>query len=160
MLDKQIAGIVGKCAVVLSVAVAMATFAPDSAAAQNGEQLFATRCAACHQADASGIPGMFPPLAESELVNGDPGRVVKIVLHGLEGDVEVKGETYNGVMPPWGAALNDAEIAAVVTYARSHFGNKSAAVTAPQVAKIRAATASRKKPWTIKELSMSAAPQK
>lgn len=144
----------------LAAALALAALAPGTASAQNGEQLFTTRCAACHQADASGLPGMFPPLSQSELVNGDPGRVIKIVLHGLEGDVEVKGETYNGVMPPWGAALNDAEVAALLTYVRSHFGNKSSAVTAPQVAKIRAANASRKKPWTIKELAISAAPQK
>jgi mono/diheme cytochrome c family protein len=103
---------------------------------------------------------MFPPLAGSEWVNGDPGRAIKILLHGLEGDVEVKGETFNGVMPPWGAAMSDAEIAAVLTYVRSSFGNKSEAVTAPQVAKLRAATASRKTPWTVKELSLSAAPQK
>lgn len=160
MQEMQNAGVAGKWIVGLCAALALAVFAPAAASAQSGEQIFATRCAACHQADATGIPNMFPPLAGSELVNGDPGRVIKIILHGLEGDVEVKGETYNGVMPPWGAAMNDAEIAAVVTYLRSHFGNKSAAVTAPQVARIRAATKSRTKPWTIKELAISAAPVK
>lgn len=160
MLEKQTARIRTKWFVGLCAALAIAALAPTTASAQSGEQIFGTRCAACHQADASGIPNMFPPLAQSEIVNGDPGRVIRIILHGLEGDVEVKGETYNGVMPPWGAAMNDAEIASLLTYVRSHFGNKSAAVTAPQVAKIRAATASRKTPWTMKELAISAAPQK
>ena len=160
MLEKQTTIPGGKWITALCAALAVAAVAPRSAAAQSGEQIYTTRCAACHQADANGLPNMFPPLAGSEWVNGDAGRAIKILLHGLEGDVEVKGETFNGVMPPWGAAMSDSEIAAVLTYVRSHFGNKSDAVTAAQVAKLRAATASRKTPWTVKELSLSAAPQK
>ena len=160
MQDKQNVGAAGKWLVGLCAALALVVAVPGAASAQSGEQLFSTRCAACHQADGNGIPNMFPPLAGSEVVNGDPGRVIKIVLHGLEGDVEVKGETYNGVMPPWGAAMNDAEIGALLTYVRSHFGNKSAAVSATQVARVRAANKSRTKPWTMKELAISAAPQK
>lgn len=130
---------------------------PRAAAAQDGGQIFTTRCAACHQADGTGVGDMFPPLAGSEWVTGDPGRAIRIVLHGLQDEVQVKGETYSGVMPAWGAALNDAEIAAVLTYARSHFGNKAGPVSASEVAKVRAASASRKTPWTVKELVLATA---
>lgn len=160
MLYNQTAKSRGTWVAGICAAIAVAALAPSTAAAQSGEQLYTTRCAACHQADASGVPDMFPPLAGSEWVNGDPGRSIKIILHGMEGEVEVKGETYSGVMPPWGAALNDAEVAALLTYVRSHFGNKSGPVTAAQVAKVRAENASRKKPWTVKELSLAAAPKK
>ena len=140
--------------------LALALALPRAAAAQSGEQIYATRCAACHQADGSGVPDMFPPLAGSAWVVGDPARPIRIVLQGLEGDVEVKGETYNGTMPPWGAALNDGEVAALLTYVRSHFGNKSGPVTAAQVTAVRAATKTRTKPWTVKELVVASAPKK
>jgi mono/diheme cytochrome c family protein len=141
----------------LAVVAVLALALPSAGAAQDGGQIFTTRCAACHQADGSGIPDMFPPLAGSEWLNGDPGRPIRILLHGLEGEVQVKGETYSGTMPAWGGALNDAEIAAVLTYARSHLGNKAGPVTAEEVAKLRAATASRKTPWTAKDLALAGA---
>jgi mono/diheme cytochrome c family protein len=141
----------------LAVVAVLSLARPSAGAAQDGQQIFTTRCAACHQADGSGIPGMFPPLAGSEWMTGDSGRPIRILLHGLEGETEVKGEVYSGMMPAWGGALSDAEIAAVLTYARSHLGNDAGPVTAAEVAKIRAATASRKTPWTAKELSLDAA---
>ena len=73
----------------------------------------------------------------------DPARLARLVLHGLTGPVTVAGATFNGAMPAWGDQLTDAEIAAVLTYVRSHFDNQSPAVSATLVAAERAATASR-----------------
>lgn len=119
----------------------------------DGKVVYSTTCAACHQATGEGVEGTYPPLAGSEIVNGDEAKVVRIVLHGLTGPVEVAGETYSGMMPPWGGVLKDPELAAVLTYVRSAWGNKAAPVTVSKVAAIRAATASRTTPWTIAELA-------
>ena len=118
----------------------------------DGKVVFSTTCAACHQATGEGVEGTYPPLAASELVNGDEAKVIRIVLHGLTGPVEVAGETYSGMMPPWGGVLKDADIAAVLTYVRSTWGNKAAPITPAKVAAIRAATTSRTTPWTAAEL--------
>ena len=119
----------------------------------DGKVVYSTTCAACHQATGEGVEGTYPPLAGSEIVNGDEAKVVRIVLHGLTGPVEVAGETYSGMMPPWGGVLKDPELAAVLTYVRSAWGNKAAPVTVSTVAAIRAATASRTTPWTAAELA-------
>ena len=119
----------------------------------DGKVVYSTTCAACHQATGEGVEGTYPPLAGSEIVNGDEAKVIRIVLHGLTGPVEVAGETYSGMMPPWGGVLKDPELAAVLTYVRSAWGNKAAPVTVSKVAAIRAATASRTTPWTAAELA-------
>jgi mono/diheme cytochrome c family protein len=116
-----------------------------------GAHIFSTKCAACHQAQGEGTD-RYPPLAGSEWVNGAESRVVRIILHGLIGDVEVQGQVYNGAMPGWGGALSDADIAAVATYIRSSFGNQSLPITAATVAQARAAHAGRTTPWTVPEL--------
>jgi mono/diheme cytochrome c family protein len=119
----------------------------------DGAVVFSGHCAACHQATGLGLPGVFPPLAGSEWVNGDPARLARLVLRGLTGPVTVAGATFNGAMPAWADQLKDAEVAAVLTYVRSHFGNSAAAVAADVVATARAATASRTAPWTAAELA-------
>jgi mono/diheme cytochrome c family protein len=126
---------------------------PLHAQGADGKQVYSTTCAACHQATGEGIEGTYPPLAGSGWVNGDDAKVVRIVLNGVSGPLEVAGETYSGMMPAWGPVLKDDDIAAVLTYVRSSFGNKAAPITAATVAKIRAATASRSTPWTASELA-------
>ena len=101
----------------------------------DGAKVYAT-CSACHQPTGAGIPGAFPPLAESEWVNGPVENLIRIQLRGLMGPITVKGTTYNSVMPP-NATMSDDQIAAVLTYVRSNFGNKSSAVTADQVKALR-----------------------
>jgi mono/diheme cytochrome c family protein len=118
----------------------------------DGKQVFSTTCAACHQVTGEGVPGVYPPLAGSEWVTGDDAKLVRILLHGVTGPIEVAGETFNSMMPPWGATLKDADIAAVLTYVRSTWGNKGAPISAARVASIRAATTSRTTPWTVAEL--------
>ena len=121
--------------------------AGGGAPAVDGAAIFSTRCAACHQAAGAGLPGVFPPLAGSNWVNGRDTTVIQIVLHGIQGSLTVNGVTYNGAMPTFGAQLSDAEIAAVLTHVRSHWGNTAGAVGAQQVTAQRAATAQRNEPW-------------
>ena len=84
-----------------------------------------------------GMAGAFPPLAGNPVVVGDPAKIVAIVKNGLTGKVVVKGASYNGQMPPWGKTLSNADIAAVITFARSSWGNKGSAVTEAQVAAVK-----------------------
>lgn len=117
----------------------------------DGAQLYAQQCVACHQATGEGLAGAFPPLAGSEWVTGEADVPVKILLAGLGGPIEVKGATYNGAMPAFGAVFNDEEIAAVVTHIRTSFGNEAGEVTTEQVASIREEIGSRGT-WTASEL--------
>jgi len=132
---------------------ASATVAAGKEQLPDGKQVFSTTCAACHQATGEGVPGVYPPLAGSEWVNGEDAKVIRILLHGVTGPIEVAGETFNSMMPPWGGTLKDADIAAVLTYVRSQWGNKGAPITAAKVASIRAATSTRTTPWTAAELA-------
>ena len=102
-----------------------------------GKKVYDTVCLACHMRNGSGVPGMHPPITESELVNGDPNALIKIVLNGLKGEMEIKGEVYNSEMPPQ-AHLTDQQIADVLTFVRGSFGNTSGAITPEQVAEVRA----------------------
>lgn len=121
--------------------------------AQDGGQLYTLYCSACHGADGKGAAnGTFPPLAMSPWVADEADRAVKIVLHGLNGPVTVLGKSYNLEMPPQGAAMLDDQIAAVLTYVRSTWGNKATPVGAEQVKKIRADTSSRSNHWSAPEL--------
>ncbi len=125
---------------------AAAFAAPAANAAVDGAQVFTGKCAACHQATGAGLAGVFPPLAASPWVTGSEARLVQILLHGIQGDLDVLGTTYNGLMPPW-KTLSDAEIAAVATYVRGAFGNSAGRVSAAVVARERGATSSRTTPW-------------
>jgi mono/diheme cytochrome c family protein len=86
-------------------------------------------------------------LAGSPFVLGDPAVAAQIVLHGLTSPVTVLGATYNGAMPPFGDQLNDAEIAAVLTYVRSQWGNNAPALDQNFVAAARKRSAARKESW-------------
>ena len=126
---------------------------PCAVLAENGKQLYTTYCSACHAADGKGATkGTFPPLAASEWITGKPDRAIQTVLHGMTGEVEVLGKTYNLVMPPQGAVLDDQQIASILTYVRSSWGNKESTVTPIQVATARKASAKRNAPWTAPEL--------
>ncbi len=99
-------------------------------------------CITCHQIDGQGLPAaQFPSIAKSPWVNGDPRRLIRIVLHGLMGPIDVNGTKYPGQVPMTAfKGLSDQEIAGVATYVRNSFGNKGTAVTPAQVAAERAAT--------------------
>lgn len=127
----------------------------DAPAGLSGEQLF-TQCSVCHEQTGLGLAGVYPPLAGSDIVNGPPSTLIRIVLGGLEGPITIAGERYDGTMPPYGGGpeLNDAEAAALLTYVRSSFGNKAAPITAADVAKERAVHAGRVALWTPAELGL------
>ena len=120
--------------------------------AQMGKRVFDTACAACHQANGMGQPGVFPPLAGSEWVAEDEERIIKIVLHGLSGPITVKGNQYNTVMAPLGSVLKDDQIANVISYVRASWGNNFPEVQPETVAKVRSETAGRTTSWTAAEL--------
>jgi mono/diheme cytochrome c family protein len=115
-----------------------------------GKRLYAN-CQACHQAGGQGVEGTYPPLAGSEWVTGDPQTVVRILLHGAQGVLEVRGKTYNQAMPAW-KHLRDEQLAAVATYVRGSWGNAAPPVPVETVAAVRAATSDRTQPWTMAEL--------
>ena len=124
--------------------------------AADGKKLYTTRCMSCHQNNGQGVTGVFPPLAGSEWVTGKPDLMVNVILHGLTGEISVKGVKYSGAMPPWGTFLKDDEVAAISNYVRTSWGNKASEITAEEVTKIREATKSRKQPWTAAELGLTA----
>jgi mono/diheme cytochrome c family protein len=136
--------------------------ATDSAALSAGEvaavpvdagaEKYGQVCGACHQANGEGIEGNFPPLAGSEWMTGNAEVPVAIVLHGMQGEIEVKGVKYNGVMAAWGDQMTDEEIAAVITHERTSWGNSASAVSAAEVKVIRDKYASRTTPWTAADL--------
>jgi len=104
-----------------------------------GKRLY-SNCRACHQADGQGVAGQFPPLVDSEWLVNDPETPIRILLNGLEGPIEVRGETYDAAMPAFGRRLTDMQIAAVLTYVRQEWGNDAPAIDAELVASVRAAT--------------------
>lgn len=106
--------------------------AVNSGQAANGMQLFNAHCVACHQASGKGLPGVFPPLDGSEWVNGNPRVLANIVLHGVEGELSVMGQSYKGSMPAF-RQLGDAELAALLSHLRSSWSNKAAPVDAALV---------------------------
>ena len=85
-------------------------------------------------------------------MEGDKGRLIRIVLQGLIGETTVQDVVYSGAMPPWQSFLNDEEIAAVLTYIRGTWNNNASTVTEQEVAGVRKATEGRTDAWTEEEL--------
>jgi nitrite reductase (NO-forming) len=113
-----------------------AAAAPAAAATPvSGEEVYKKTCSACHQPDGKGIQKTFPPLAKSDFIANKEASI-KQVIEGKTGELVVNGEKYNNTMPP--QALSDDEIAAVLTYVYSNFGNTGGPVTADEVKSVRA----------------------
>jgi mono/diheme cytochrome c family protein/glucose/arabinose dehydrogenase len=109
-----------------------------------GAQQYAGSCSGCHQARGTGLPGVAKPLVNSPWVLGLPVRLIRIVLHGKEGEM---------LMPPIGSSLTDEQLANVLTYVRRSWGNTASPIESREVSEVRAATAGRTRPWTEAELS-------
>jgi mono/diheme cytochrome c family protein len=122
-------------------AAELESYQPVSGAAAilaQGKHTYDTICAACHGPDGTGKPGQAPPLAGSEWVNDAAHtRLIEIPQLGLNGQVTVVGQSWNLSMAPMGAGLTDSDLAAVLTYIRSSWGNKGDAVTADDVKSVR-----------------------
>jgi mono/diheme cytochrome c family protein len=118
-----------------------------------GKKLFSANCITCHQANGQGQPGQFPPLAGSEFVLGDASnRLIAIVLKGLQGPVQVKGQAVNNAMQAWEGQYTDQQLAAILTYVRSDWGNSAPEIPAEAVKAMRDELKSRKEQWTVAEL--------
>ncbi len=119
-----------------------------------GKTVYETYCLACHQANGEGLPAAFPALAGSEWVLEEgPGRIIRAVLQGLQGPIEVKGQAFNSVMVAWRAQLSDDDVASVLTYIRQEWGNDAGYVTPDQVASVWSSVSGRgEEAWTADEL--------
>ncbi|MDP2304508.1 MAG: c-type cytochrome [Pseudomonadota bacterium] len=100
-----------------------------------GETVYTTNCGACHQATGLGLAGVFPPLANDPMVAGPAEAHISVVLKGMTG-VAIGGVTYASAMPAW-PQLSDQQLAAVITFERNSWGNKSGIVEPAQVAALR-----------------------
>ncbi|BBE15963.1 cytochrome c family protein [Aquipluma nitroreducens] len=101
-----------------------------------GKAVYAQYCLSCHQADGSGVPGMHPPLTPGSWVGNDSKELIAIMMKGLSGKIEVNGEVYKNFMPSH-AQLTDEQLADVLSYVRSSFGNNFDPVTPEMVKKVR-----------------------
>jgi cytochrome c oxidase cbb3-type subunit 2 len=121
-----------------SAPTAASASSAESDAATKGKALFTANCAACHQASGEGLPGAFPSLKGNDVVNdADPTSHMRTVLQGLQG-TKVGGVVYSSPMPPFAGTLSDADIANIIDYERSSWGNHGTPVTVQQVAAERA----------------------
>jgi nitrite reductase (NO-forming) len=100
-----------------------------------GKNTFKQNCAACHQAEGTGVPGAFPPLAKSDFLNADKTRAMGIVKNGKTGKITVNGQNYDGVMPM--LSLNDEQIANVLTFVYNSWGNSGQQVKPEEVAQVK-----------------------
>lgn len=98
-------------------------------ASANGAQVYTANCVSCHGEQGAGVAGAFPAMAGNKAVLGGDKYLSNVLLYGLQGQINVNGQVYNGVMPAWAASLTDAEIAAVITHIRVSWGNTAPAVT-------------------------------
>lgn len=128
---------------------------PEVPLFDRGAKVFRGQCAQCHQANGQGVPGAFPPLVASKWVTGNEERLARILINGLNGPIEVNGNTYNGNMPafgPNGLNLKAKDIAGVLTYIRQEWGNAAADVTVEAMEGYMDSYGSRGTPWTATEL--------
>jgi cytochrome c oxidase cbb3-type subunit 2 len=124
------------CAVALGGERAFGQVLQGEAAA--GGDLYIANCSACHLANGEGVAGAFPPLKGSGVVNkDDAAKHIQVVLNGMQGG-RAGGVVYASAMPPFAGVLSDAEIADIIDYERSSWGNHGKPVNAAQVAAERA----------------------
>ncbi len=121
-----------------------------------GRQHYLTSCAGCHGTDGAGMNRFAPPLIGSQWVLGDEKRLSLILLHGMEGPVDVMGKTYDTpeILPvmPAHSTMDDGSLTAILTYIRNEWGNDAGAVDRRTVGTTRLTSQGRVVPWTAKEL--------
>ncbi len=119
-----------------------------------GEKFYASSCANCHGADGAGVGDLGPPLADSPWVTEAPERLARIVLHGLQGPIEVAGRTWNSAMPGHQdfPGFDDEVASGLLTYLRRSWGHAGRAIDPEFVTQIRQAAAGRAALWTVTEL--------
>lgn len=120
----------------------------------SGGKIFAARCASCHQANGLGIAGQYPPLDGSRWVTSDSALITNIILKGLKGEIEVKGQKYgtSAAVNMAKVEINDREIANVVTYVRQAWSNQASEVFENEVSSVRSASSEQQDQWTGDQL--------
>lgn len=121
-----------------------------------GQTIYGSLCASCHGANGEGMTMLAPPLVNSEWVTGHPDRLARILLHGLEGSIDVNGKTYQSpkilpAMPPVGMMSND-ELAATMTYIRRAWNHSASPVTSRDIQRNRDLTAAQTGAYQVSEL--------
>ena len=110
--------------------------ASDAAQAmESGEAIYAQNCVPCHREDGKGVPGVYPSLSQSPVVNGDPAELVRWVLAGKR-PASMPAGRYSAQMLQFGW-MKDSQAAALLTFVRSHFENSSPPLDAATVAAAR-----------------------
>jgi len=110
---------------------------PPPAQMADGEKLYKGACIACHEADGSGAPRIYPPLpGNANLQSADPSSSLRVILDGAE-TLTTPRAPNGGSMPAYAEKMSDQQIADVTTFIRNAWGNAAPAVTAAQVAKAR-----------------------
>jgi mono/diheme cytochrome c family protein len=99
--------------------------------------LYNSYCTGCHQRDGKGDNNRYPPLVGSDWVGGNKDRLIGVILNGLQGEINVNGKAYNGVMPAHGGFLDDHAIASILTYVKRRFNKEDSSLTSLQVNKVR-----------------------
>jgi len=137
-------------------AAELESYQPKSGAAAAlaaGRKSYESVCGTCHGNDGLGKPGQAPMLAGSEwVIAKGHNRLAHIPLAGLSGPIKVGGQDWNMAMAAMGAALPDADLANVLTYIRSSWGNKAGEVTADDIKAIRASMGAHGQPMTQEQL--------
>lgn len=122
----------------------------------SGRQQYLSICAGCHGTDGQGIKRFGPPLVQSEWVLGDARKLSLILLHGMEGPLEVNGKRYDApdILPvmPSHSVVDDAHIAAILTYIRNEWGHQAGPVKRGLVGKTRVQSQGKVVPWKAEEL--------
>jgi mono/diheme cytochrome c family protein/glucose/arabinose dehydrogenase len=119
---------------------------------ERGHRQFIASCAGCHRRSGLGEEGGPPPLVDSPLIQGPDERLVRIVLHGLEGPLRADGKVYRNLNMPAILNMSTEEIAQVLTYVRREWGHRATPVPVERVRAIKKATEDREEPWTQAEL--------
>ncbi len=134
-----------------SLLLVAAGFAAAQAAEKPGEKTFRDYCAACHQYDDQGM-GEAPPLHASPWVDGPAETLIKIVLHGVRGRMQVQGKIYDREMPGFGSILADKTIADLLSFVRTTFNEQGKPVSEAEVRRIRERHKGRTEYWHVDEL--------
>lgn len=134
---------------------------PEISLFERGAKVFRNQCAQCHQADGNGLAGVYPPLVGSDWVTGHPEVLARILINGLNGPIEVKGNIYNGNMPafgPGGLNLKPKDLAGVMTYVRQEWGNSASEMSVELVETYLDAYSARSTTWQAPELRENLGP--
>lgn len=129
---------------------------PQGGENTRGKENFEKICALCHNTDGTGRPNQAPAFVGSEWVIGSPNRLIRIPQLGVNGPLKVRGVEFQGTqnMAAMGAALSDEDLAAVLTYIRTSWGNKASPITPAQVKAVRGELGGRTQQITADELML------